>query len=85
VLQDALRNVVGNQVQLVDSADTTAVALRTLLEAQQLTTPSTKLGSVRFMATDGRDRFARVAAHFLHQSLASEDVELVEPTFSTRT
>jgi len=84
VLRGALRNVVGDQVQLVDSADTTAVALRALLEAQQLTTHATEAGSVKFMATDGCDRFARVAAHFLDQSLTSNDVELVEPTFSAR-
>ncbi len=81
VLRDALVNVVGANVHLVDSAETTATALKHLLEDQQRTTPVADRGSVSFMATDGRERFARVAAHFLDQSLTSAEVELVEPSF----
>ena len=81
VLSDALRNVVGPQVHLVDSAETTAVALKCLLQQQQLNALSNTAGGVAFMATDGQERFARVAAHFLQESLNSTEVELVEPTF----
>ncbi|MES1195715.1 MAG: glutamate racemase, partial [Steroidobacter sp.] len=81
VFRDALRNVVGRHIHLVDSADTTAAALMQLLEKRNLMTSSIAPGSVTFMATDGRERFARVAAHFLGQSLNSAEVELVEPTF----
>jgi len=81
VFRDALRNVIGEHIHLVDSADTTAAALKNLLEQQHLVTPSTQPGAVNFMATDGPERFARVAAHFLGHALSSTDVELVEPTF----
>ena len=81
VLRDALINVVGPRIHLVDSAETTATALKHLMESRQMTTSVANRGSVTFMATDGRERFARVAAHFLGQSLTGADVELVEPTF----
>jgi hypothetical protein len=38
--------------------------------------------SVRFLATDGRERFARVAAYFLERSIAPEAVELIDPAFA---
>ena len=79
VLRDTLRSVVGSAIHLVDSADTTAVALAQLLASQKLSAPATGSGSSRFMATDGRERFARVAAFFLDQPLNSADVELVDP------
>jgi len=81
VLREALQRVAGPTVQLVDSAETTAVALKALLQSRGLISNATLKASVKFMATDGRERFARVAAHFLDQPLSSADVELVEPTF----
>ncbi len=81
VLRQSLRNVVGESIHLVDSAQTTASALQKLLDSAQLITPSVIVGSTVFMATDGAERFARVAAHFLDQHLSGADVELVEPTF----
>jgi hypothetical protein len=38
--------------------------------------------SVRFLATDGRERFIRVAAYFLERSIAPESVELIDPSFA---
>jgi len=84
VLREALQVVVGSSVHLVDSAETTAVALKALLQSKQLVNEAAQIGSVTFMATDGRERFARVAAHFLDQPIRSDDVELVEPTFALK-
>lgn len=84
VLRDTLQIVVGKNIQLVDSADTTAAALTKLLDDSALRSNNSASGAVHFMATDGRERFARVAAHFLDQPLRSADVELVEPTFAAR-
>ena len=81
VLRQALLNVVGVHIHLVDSAQTTASALKQLLDSLQLITSAITAGSVMFMATDGRERFARVAAHFLDQHISGADVELIEPTF----
>lgn len=81
VLRNALRQVVGSAVTIVDSAETTAVALKRLLVTRQLEQNAGALPRVSFMATDSRERFARVAAHFLEEAMPSEAVELVEPTF----
>jgi glutamate racemase len=84
VLREALQKVVGPQVHLVDSAETTATALKALLQSRQLVNDTSSSGSAAFMATDGRERFARVAAHFLDQALSGGEVELIEPTFAIK-
>lgn len=81
VLRDALQNVVGERIKLVDSAETTAAALKALLQTERLQGPAADRGSLMFMATDGRERFARVAQHFLGEPMRVQEVELVEPTF----
>jgi glutamate racemase len=82
VLREALQVVVGPKVHLVDSAETTATALKGLLQSSGLIiNDHSNSGSTTFMATDGGERFARVAAHFLGQALSSSDVEVIEPTF----
>jgi hypothetical protein len=59
------------------------LAQRDLLAARSNTvSPSAAESSVRFLATDGRERFARVAAYFLERSIAPEAVELIDPAFA---
>lgn len=81
-LRDALRKVVGPDVTIVDSAETTATALQQLLQARGLERRGVAPGATHFMATDGRERFARVAAHFLDAAITSEGVELVDLNFA---
>lgn len=82
VIRSALQGVVGAGVTIVDSAETTAAALTTLLTSQNLLRVTagddTAARAVHFMATDGRERFARVAAYFLDRQIASESVELID-------
>ncbi|MGE0114378.1 MAG: glutamate racemase [Steroidobacteraceae bacterium] len=86
VLRPALASVVGQGVTIVDSADTTAEAVVELLREHDLF--SAAAGSaplrprVRFLATDGRERFARVAAYFLERPISPESVELIDPGFA---
>jgi glutamate racemase len=78
VLVPALRRVVGPEIQIVDSADTTAAAMRQLLsssESQQKLMPSRQL---TLLATDAPERFARVGARFLGEAITADDVELVD-------
>jgi glutamate racemase len=77
VLIDALRNVVGPKVTIVDSAATTALALAAELRAADLESSG---GSRRIslLATDGPERFARVGSQFLGESFAPGDVEIVD-------
>jgi glutamate racemase len=78
VLAPALRKVLGGGVAIVDSAATTAVALAETLDARRLRRPSSGGGSVKLLATDSAERFARVGAVFLGRPLSAADVEIVD-------
>lgn len=82
VLRKALRQVVGGAVTIVDSAETTARALTNLMALRNLQCAANTEPRVNFFATDGRERFARVAAHFLGETLPSVAVELVDTSFA---
>lgn len=77
VFKSALRNVLGEAVTIVDSAETTAAALQVMLHQEGIAA-ARQDGEVRFLATDGRERFARVGALFLGHAFRPEDVELVD-------
>jgi len=78
LLKDAIKTVASGDVVIVDSASTTASVVReTLLSAGRLRESSAP-GAVRFLATDGATRFARVGGQFLGHSLTYSDVELVD-------
>ncbi len=76
-LRQALANVVGKDVNLVDSAATTAEAVRQALTMQNLLHPKddASQGHCHFMTTDDAGRFARVGSLFLGQELQKNDVE----------
>ncbi|HEY8379328.1 MAG TPA: glutamate racemase [Nannocystis sp.] len=81
VLRDAIAAAVGPAVRLVDSAETTAAAVSACLVRSGLRAGLSAAGdraSVRFLATDAPERFARVGAVFLGEAIAPEDVELVD-------
>lgn len=84
VLHEVLASVVGPRVTIVDSAATTAMAVTELLQQRGLlaTTGNQYGAAARFLATDGRERFARVAAYFLERAIATEMVELIDPSFT---
>lgn len=72
VLAPAIARVAGPGVAIVDSAATTAAAVR------DLAGPGRGSGAVRLLATDGPERFARVGAAFLGRPIAAGDVEVVD-------
>ena len=79
VLAPAIRRVLGGGVSIVDSAQTTAAALVGVLEQAGLRRPAAgATGSVRLLATDSAERFARVGGTFLGRSLQAGDVEVVD-------
>lgn len=78
LLFDALRAAVKPSVAIVDSADTTAAALAHDLVARGIAAPRHHSSSLTLMATDSRQRFARVGGRFLAQALVPEEVELVD-------
>ncbi|MBS0288073.1 MAG: glutamate racemase [Proteobacteria bacterium] len=75
VLKSAMQHVVGT-IPVIDPAHTLAAQVITLLSSQNLLRAGTKQ-ETQFMATDGIERFARVAQTFLGYAISSEDVELV--------
>jgi glutamate racemase len=77
MLVTAIRSVIGTGVRIVDSAATTAKTVRETLGTAGLSS-STGRSAVRFLATDGPERFARVGSRFLGQTLAPGDVELID-------
>jgi glutamate racemase len=77
VLTGALRNVVGSTMHIVDSAQTTAIEVEERLRAAGLLRQQ-GLPSVRYLATDGAERFARVGSLFLGEELTPQAVEVVD-------
>lgn len=78
VLLPTLREALGADVALVDSAATTARAVERALAADGLAGAGAARGSARFLATEGAERFARVGARFYGDGLSPADVELVD-------
>ena len=77
LLQEALQNVVGPQVRIVDSAATTALSVAAELRATNLLRADAAGGRYRFLTTDNAARFARTGSLFLGRALADDEVALV--------
>jgi glutamate racemase len=69
-----IRAVLPAATQIVDSAGTTAAAVRAQLTPSKAGAP----GRLSLLATDGAARFARVGSRFLGETLSAERVELVD-------
>jgi glutamate racemase len=79
VLSAAIRAVLPPQVRVVDSAVTTAAAVRRRLHAEKLAGDATPAsGAMTWLATDGAARFARVGSIFLGETLLPESIEIVD-------
>lgn len=78
MLSNAIQRVVGSSVRVVDSAETTAARVESLLEDAGLLRSAAGKGSIRLLATDGADRFARVGSRFLERPIAPDEVELID-------
>lgn len=77
VLKGVLSDVVGRDVKIVDSAQTAAVELEKVLSARGLLNARGE-SSLELLATDGRERFARVGAGFLGEAIDPTRVQLVD-------
>jgi glutamate racemase len=80
VLAAAIRQVIGDDVAMVDSAETTAAAVADALAARGMSNESGAAwaSTMRFFATDSPERFARVGAIFLGRPIDAADVELID-------
>ena len=77
-LKETIARVAGNGVALVDSAATVATAVEALLARENLGHSGAPARSLRFLATDSPERFARVGEIFLGRTIAADAVELVD-------
>ncbi len=76
LLKDTIAHVAGPDVVLVDSSESVALAVEKILSASMLARTGGH-GDVRYLATDGAERFARVGSLFLGAPINPQDVELV--------
>lgn len=76
-LIDAIRQVVPADVHIVDSAVTTAATLHELLAERELASAG-RGGVVRFLVTDGEERFARIGPIFLGKRIHTADIEKID-------
>jgi glutamate racemase len=86
VLRERIAAAVGSQIRIIDSAATTAAAVREHLLQVALTrapksnsaAPRAGHADTRFLATDGVLRFAAVGARFLGEAIAVSQIELID-------
>ncbi len=78
VLKREIETVLGPDIALVDSGSTAAAFVeQTLRKAGELANGKTQT-DIRFLATDGSDRFARVAQAFLGSSIRALAIETID-------
>jgi glutamate racemase len=77
-LAGVISEVAGESVRIVDSAVTTAEALAALLASCDVAAQGAGPGAVRFLVTDGEERFARVGPVFLGRGIQPADIERVD-------
>ncbi len=80
VLAAAIRQIIGKDVTMVDSAKTTAAAVAEALAAHNMGNANggSEASRMRFFATNSPERFARVGAIFLGRPIEVGAVELVD-------
>lgn len=77
VLRPVFSAVLGSSIAIVDSAATTAAAVRGMLESARIDRAS-GTGTTQLLATDGPQRFARVGGIFLGERIDLAQVETVD-------
>jgi len=89
MLAGAIRAAVGPDIQIVDSAATTAKSVRETLQRESLMRRDVSTGSgalpgpagtgaILFLATDSIERFVRIGTRFLERPIDPEEVELID-------
>jgi glutamate racemase len=71
LLEPVIREVMGDEVCLVNSAKETAKEVRIILDEEGLANPGKRNGSYRFYVTDNAKRFIKVGERFLGRRLGT--------------
>lgn len=77
-LLGTIQAIVGNEIAVVDSAQTTAEIVTQTLSQLNLQQTNPHAGAIKFLVTDAPERFARVAKQFLNIELNLNDIELID-------
>jgi glutamate racemase len=72
ILRATIEQVAGSEVSIVDSAETTARAVRAALDGTAAAPGDGR--SMHFLVTDAEERFRRIAAEFLEHDLGELEV-----------
>lgn len=78
LLTSAIKNVIGNQIQIIDPAVETAHIVKRILQEKSLLASAPSSAHTQFLVTDSPERFARVAQQFLATQVLPSQVKLVE-------
>lgn len=77
-LINTIQQVVGSDIILVDSAETTANEVKHILNIRQLHREAPSQNKYQFFATDVPERFAKTAGYFLGHELKAEQIEIID-------
>jgi glutamate racemase len=69
LLKKVIANVTRGTVQLIDSGEATAGAVKDMLMEQRLFNPSVEHPNVQFFVSDAPDKFTHIGERFLGRSL----------------
>lgn len=78
MLRATLQKVLGDNIHLVDSADTTASLIHTMLKANDLLHTNNANPLTHYLVTDAPNRFIRTANMFIQQDFVANDVRWVD-------
>ena len=78
LLKETIASVMGGGVTLIDSAASTAMEVRKILEEKGLLNGSGETASHRFFVTDSPERFMAVGRRFFGERLADAELALIE-------
>jgi glutamate racemase len=78
--REAIGRGAGSSVTLVDSAENCALAVKTLLESQNLSAPGDRLGKLDVALTDSTEGFLRTAEKALELSIGDVQLRAVQNT-----
>jgi glutamate racemase len=78
LLSEAIAAALGSGIKIIDSATTTANAVRVELESRDLLSENRDQGNLRLVATDGAERFARIGSAFLGAEFSADDIEITD-------
>lgn len=79
VFKPLLQQLLPAGVTVVDSADATAMAFKTLLTEQNLLNSGCDVsGSTHYLVTDSKQRFQKIGELFLGEALGEQEIELID-------